>query len=225
MQAQHDKRYPNEDAAYRDARTALLQAELELDAKVNEVATLRAALPDGGAVKEDYVFRTATDGQEHDIRLSELFAPGKDSLFLYSFMWGPGMENPCPACTSAIDGFNGVADHIGDRINVAIVAKNPIGTIMDVAKARGWTDLRFLSSADNSYNDDYFAHGASGNQIPAANIFVRRPDGIRHFWGAEMLYVDRPGHPRHVDQIWPIWQILDLTPEGRGTNWFPSLSY
>ena len=225
MRYTHDKRYPGEDDAYRAARNALLQAELELDAKVNEVAALRRRLPDGGRVKEDYVLRTIDDGAERDIRLSELFAPGKDSLFLYSFMWGPRMRKPCPMCSSMIDGLNGVGDHISDRVNVAVVAKYPIRRIMEVADARGWSKLRFLSSADSGYNDDYFATGENGSQLPAANVFVRRPDGIRHFWGAEMLYVDRPEQPRHVDRIWPIWNLFDLTPEGRGTDWYPKLDY
>ncbi len=225
MTATHDKRYPGETDQYRQARSALLNAELELDQMVRKVAGMRRDLPPGGAVPQNYVFHTMENGAKADVRLSELFAPGKDTLFLYSYMYAPDATSPCPACTSLVDGFNGVADHVLDRVNMAVVAKAPIENFSALASDRGWSKLRFLSSSDNSYNDDYFAVNASGNQIPAANIFVKKDGEIRHFWGAELLYVERPGHPRHVDQIWPIWNILDLTPEGRGTDWFPSLNY
>ena len=174
---------------------------------------------------QDYRFVTTAEGAEREIRLSELFAPGSDTLFLYSFMYAPDADAPCPACTSLVDGFAGIARHVADRINMAVVAKAPISKLDALARERRWSTIRLLSSFDNSYNNDYFAVNARGAQIPAANVFVRRDGEIRHFWGAEMLYVDRPGHPRHVDQIWPIWNILDLTPEGRGTDWFPKLDY
>lgn len=225
MTASHDKRFPGEDETYRDARNALLAAELELETKVHEVAELRRNLPEGGPIKEDYVFQTTQNGVKRDVRLSELFRPGDDTLFLYSYMYGPNDEAPCPACSSLVDGFDGVWDHIADRISVAVVAKSPIDRFAALAQKRGWTNVRLLSSAKNTYNTDYLAENSAGFQLPAANIFVRRNGQIRHFWGAELLYVDRPGHPRHVDQIWPIWNILDLTPGGRGTDWFPQLSY
>ena len=221
----HDKHYPGEDATYRQARNALLKAELELEEKVREVSAMRQALPCGGAIAEDYEFDTIEDGATVKIRLSNLFAPGKSTLFLYSFMFGPHDENPCPACTSLVDGFNGIKDHIQDRVSLAVVARSPISRLADFAASRGWSGIRLLSSAGNSYNSDYFAENAEGVQIPAANIFVRRDGEVRHFYGAEMLYVDQPGrHPRHMDRVWPIWNLFDMTPEGRG-DWFPKLDY
>lgn len=222
----HDKTFPSETAEYRAARNELLKAELELDAKVQKIAEMRRALPDGGLIPEDYLFETFDGaGQETRIHLSDLFAPGKDTLFLYSFMLAPDTQNACPACTSIIDGLSGISQHLKDRLNFAVVAKAPINQFDALAKSRNWSGVKLLSSFDNNYNDDYFAVGANGEQTPAANIFVKRNDGIHHFWGAELLYVDRPGHPRHVDQIWPMWNVFDLTPEGRGTDWFPKLSY
>lgn len=222
----HDKTYPGETADYRAARNQLLQAELELDARVQKVAEMRRSLPDGGLIPEDYAFGTLDGaGQETKVHLSNLFATGKDTLFLYSFMLAPDTQNVCPACTSIIDGLSGITQHLRDRLNFAIVAKAPITQFDALARSRNWGDVKLLSSFNNDYNDDYFAVGASGNQIPAANIFVKRADGIHHFWGAELLYVDRPTHPRHVDQIWPMWNVFDLTPEGRGTDWFPKISY
>ncbi len=225
MSVAHNTRFPGEDPAYRQARDELLDAELKLDRMVKRVASLRRDLPLGGPVPQDYCFQTLADGVERDIRLSELFAPDKDTLFLYSFMYAPSDSAPCPACTSLVDGFNGIADHIADRINMAVVAKAPISKTMELAKSRGWTKIRFLSSHDNSFNEDYHAVNTREMQIPAANVFVRKGNEVRHFWSAELLYVDRPEHPRHVDQIWPIWNILDMTPEGRGTDWFPKLNY
>jgi len=225
MHSLHDRRFPGEDKAYRDARNTLLAAELALEDQLREVVAMRQALPAGGKVAEDYAFATIGNGGERTVRLSELFEPGKDSLFLYSFMFGPDDEKPCPACTSLIDGLNGVCSHIENRMNIAVVAKSPIGRIVEFAEGRGWQGIRLLSSAANSYNTDYFAETADGGQIPAANVFVRRNGEIRHFYNAEMLYVDQPGrHPRHIDRIWPIWNIFDLTPEGRG-EWWPNLAY
>lgn len=222
----HDKTYPGETAGYRAARNELLKAELELDAKVQEVAKMRGALPEGGLIPEDYAFETLISaGQVAPVHLSELFAPGKDTLFLYSFMLAPDAENVCTSCTSIIDGLSGISQHLQDRLNFAAIAKAPINQFDALAKSRNWSGVKLLSSFGNSYNDDYFAVGANGNQIPAANIFVKSDDGIHHFWGAELLYVDRPSHPRHVDQIWPLWNVFDLTPEGRGTDWFPKLNY
>ena len=221
----HDKRYPGEDGAYRRARDRLLQAEIELDAKVQEVASLRRELPVGGMVVNDYVFEKLVGDDVREVRLSELFPPGKSTLMLYSFMYSDAMEAACPACTSLIDGLSGIQGHLADRMGFAVVAKSPIGRLAGLAEERGWGDVLLLSSAGNTYNRDYYAETPEGNQIPAANVFVRRDDGIHHFWGAEMLYVNKPGHPRHVDQFWPVWQLMDLTPEGRGTDWFPKLQY
>ena len=225
MTGLHDKRFPGEAEQYISARNRLLEAELALEDQLRSVAELRQALPDGGAAPLDYAFETIEDGRPSTVHMSELFLDGKPNLFLYSFMYGPDDDQPCPACTSLVDGFNGIAAHIGSAMNMAVVAKAPIEKIADFAAPRGWSGIRLLSSAGNSYNSDYFAETPDGRQIPAANIFIRRDGEIRHFYGTEMLYVDRPRqHPRHVDRIWPIWNLLDMTPEGRG-DWFPKLAY
>lgn len=221
----HDRHFPGEDANYRQARNELLEAELALEEQLRKVADMRHALPAGGPVAEDYVFDTLEDGQDGTIRISDLFTPGKSNLFLYSFMFGPNDEQPCPACTSIVDGFNGIATHLDSFINLAIVAKAPIHRFADFAESRGWDGVRLLSSAGNSYNSDYFAETPAGNQMPAANIFTRRDGQTRHFYSTELLYVDQPGrHPRHVDRLWPVWNLLDMTPEGRDV-WDPKLSY
>lgn len=224
--------FPNESPAYRSSRDQLLQAEIELRRKLEEVAALRRTLPLGGKVQEDYVFeeggRDIDDVEtKRQVRLSELFQPGKDTLILYSYMFGPAMRQPCTSCTSILDGLNGTAPHVMQRVNLAAVAKSPIERIRDVARERGWRNLRLLSSANNSYNTDYHGENPKGDQLPALNVFVRRPDGIYHTYNTELLYApSEPGQDgRHVDLIWPLWNLFDYTPEGRGSSWYPRLSY
>lgn len=224
----HAFRFPGESDQYRSARNQLLTAELELREALEQVAARRRTLPLGGRVEEDYVFEEMQPDPGADasrkVRLSELFAPRKASLIVYSFMYGPDAELPCPMCTSFLDGLDGSAPHITQRANLAVVAKSPIGRIRQWAARRGWRYLRVLSSAGNTYNADYFAESPDGQQLPACNVFTKSKDGIYHFYATEMLYAPVDGHPRHMDLLWPIWNVFDLTPEGRG-EWAPQLSY
>lgn len=218
-------RFPNESADYRTARDELLAAESELRAQVERVAALRRELPRGGALKHDYVFEELVDGQVRPIQLSELFTPEKSTTLIYSFMYGPAMKQACPMCTSLLDALNGSAPDIRQRINFVVVAKSPIGRVMEHAEARGWNHLRLLSSHGTRYNADYYGENAEGSQRPMANVFVRDEQGIHHFWGSELCFAPAPGEPRHVDLLWPLWNVLDLTPGGRGGEWHPQLSY
>jgi len=222
----HDKRFPNESESYRSARDELLRAEVELRAHVEKVAAQRRRLPVGGRLKEDYLFeRMGPGGNVEQVRLSELFAPGKDSLVIYSFMYGPTARAACPSCTSLIDGFDATAPHMLQRVNMVVVAKSPVARITEFARDRGWSRIPLLSSHQNTYNADYWAEDEAENQMPMVNVFARRDGGIYHFWGSELLYAGLEGHPRHVDLLWPLWNIFDLTPEGRGADWYPKLSY
>jgi predicted dithiol-disulfide oxidoreductase (DUF899 family) len=184
---------------------------------------LRRALPLGGALKEDYVFdELGKNGRARKVKLSELFEDGKNSLFLYSFMYGPKMKEACPMCSSFLDGLNGNAAHIAQRINLAVIARSPIQRIAKFARQRGWNNLRLLSSARNTYNADYFGEDANGEQDTMANVFVRRDGKIYHFWGTEKQPAYPDGDPCHMDTMWPLWNVLDTTPEGRG-DWYPPL--
>jgi predicted dithiol-disulfide oxidoreductase (DUF899 family) len=200
-----------------------LKAEVALRRQIEEVAALRRQLPLGGQVPEDYVF----DEKGPSVRLSELFDEKSQSLVLYSFMYGPNMEEPCPMCTSILDGLNGSAPHIRQRPSFAVVAKSPIDRILKFAGERGWTNLRLLSSANNTYNRDYRGETPEGNQMPALNVFVRRDGKVQHFYHTELLWMpsEKGQNSRHVDSIWPLWNLLDFTPEGRGTDWYPRLTY
>lgn len=228
----HGKRFPGESADYRAARDSLLREEMELRRSIEKVAELRRALPAGGAVSQDYLFEEgAADLAEsqtvRQVRMSELFRSGWASLVVYNFMYGPAMEVPCPMCASMLDGLNGNALHAAQRTNLVVVAKSPIHRIRAFARGRGWRNLRLLSSADNSYNRDYHGEDEKGVQQPMLNAFVKRDGVIRHFWASELLFAPTdPGqNPRHVDLIWPLWNVLDCTPEGRGKDWYPKLSY
>lgn len=226
--ALHSNRFPGESASYREARDKLLKAEMDLRKRIEEVAALRRQLPLGGAVPQDYVFEEAgEDSAPRSVRLSELFALGKDTLALYSYMYGPEMKEPCVSCTSILDGLNGTSQHVVQRINFAAVAKSPVARIQTVARDRGWNNLRLLSSHGNTYNHDYYGEGPKGEQQPSLNIFVRRDGKIHHFYHTELLFApSEPGQDgRHVDLIWPLWNMFDFTPEGRGTNWYPKLKY
>ena len=213
-------KFPNESRFYRAARGKLLRAETELRRKVEQVAALRRKLPAGGAVPEDYVF----ESESGNVNLSGLFERG-DTLVAYSFMYSPKMARPCPMCSSMLDGLNGNARHIAERTNLVVIAKSPLPRILEFARARGWSRLRVLSSANNTYNRDYHGEASDGSQWPIMNVFVRRKGAIRHFWASEMLASKtEPGQDgRHVDTTWPLWNLLDLTPEGRGKDWRPSL--
>jgi predicted dithiol-disulfide oxidoreductase (DUF899 family) len=141
---------------------------------------------------------------------------------------GPdAMAEPCPSCTSILDGLNGSVVHARDRVNVAVVAKSPIERIRKFARERGWKNLHLLSSAHNSYNADYHGETAKGEEMPVFNVFVRRGGRIHLFYGTELFFLPwkRGEEPRHMDSIWPVRSLFDLTPEGRGTDWSPQLSY
>jgi predicted dithiol-disulfide oxidoreductase (DUF899 family) len=225
--SKHSVRFPGESESYRAARNELLDAEMQLRSNIEAVAKMRRNLPLGGELAEDYVFDEADEGSERQVRLAELFAEGKDTLIIYSFMYGPQMAQPCVACTSILDALDGEAPHVMQRTNLAVVAKSPIARIMEFANGRGWRNLRLLSSAGNTYNHDYHAESAKGDQLPALNVFVRRAGAIHHFYNTELLYAQpEPGQDgRHVDLIWPLWNLFDFTPEGRGEKWYPRLSY
>ncbi|MGH1537870.1 MAG: DUF899 family protein [Gammaproteobacteria bacterium] len=224
--------FPNESDQYRKARNELLQKEIELRKTIEKVSTLRRTLPQGGKLKNNYLFEegatSLTDLETvKQTCFSELFEENKRSLVIYSFMYGPNMAEPCPACTSILDGLNGSAPHISERVNFVVVAKSPIQRVRKWAKTRCWTNLRLLSSSQNTYNSDYHAETESQEQIPALNVFIKSESSIVHSYNTELLYMPTEDNqdPRHVDSLWPLWNIFDLTPNGRGKDWYPKLEY
>ena len=228
----HSVGFPGESEPYRSARNDLLHAEVELRKQIENVAALRRKLPLGGEIPQDYVFEEgaldlADRATVRQVKMLDLFHPGKDSLILYNFMYGPRMEHPCPMCTSLLDSLDGSVLHATQRINFAVVAKSPVQRIRDFVRQRGWTNFRILSSGNNTYNLDYHGETVDGDQMPALNVFVRKGDKISHFYNTELFFVppEKGQNPRHVDLLWPLWNLFDLTPEGRGPDWYPKLSY
>jgi predicted dithiol-disulfide oxidoreductase (DUF899 family) len=238
--------FPGESGEYRAARNLLLEQEIELRRAMEAVAEARRRLPPGGVVPEDYVFQAhGPDGTPARVRLPELFAPGTNSLVIYSMMFpraadddSPGPpggqtallplgEGPCPSCTALLDQLDGAAEHVGQHLNFAVAAKAPLERLVTFAAERGWRRLRLLSSAGTTYNRDYLAETADGGQQPMLNVFHRDGETIRHFWGSELFYAPAdPGQePRHVGTIEPLWNLFDFTREGRPANWHEQFSY
>jgi predicted dithiol-disulfide oxidoreductase (DUF899 family) len=237
--------FPGESAEYRAARNRLLDREIELRLAMEAVAEARRRLPPGGVVPQDYAFQAqGPDGGPAEVRLSELFAPGKNSLVIYSMMFpratddttpGPSggqtaklplAEGPCPSCTALLDQLDGAAGHAAQHVNLAVAAKAPLQRLLTFATERGWRRLPAVLGRHHLQRD-YLAETADGSQQPMLNVFHRDGQTIRHFWGSELFYapVDPGQEPRHVGTIEPLWNLFDLTREGRPANWHEQFSY
>jgi predicted dithiol-disulfide oxidoreductase (DUF899 family) len=233
--------FPGESADHRAARERLLAREIELRAAMEAVAAERRALPPGGIVPQDYEFH----GADGPVRLSELFAPGRDSLVIYNMMFprAPGDERrgpesgttaelplgqgPCPSCTALLDQLEGAVEHVEPLLNFVVIAEAPVEHLLAFARERGWRRLRLLSSGGTTFKRDYHAETAEGSQLPMLTVFHRDGDAIRHFWSSEIFYAPtEPGQdPRHAGTLEPSWNMFDLTPEGRVEDWDEQLCY
>ncbi|TCU11200.1 DUF899 family protein [Rhizobium sullae] len=215
-------RFPNESEDYRRARDALLAEEIELRRHIERVAEQRRALPPGGGVRKEYRFQ----GNGGPVTLKDLFAD-KDTLVVYSYMFGPERERPCPMCTCLLSAWDGEVPDMQQRVALAVVARSPIERLLSFKKERGWRYLPLYSDIDGDYSRDYRALGEGGSDDAALNVFTRRDGTIRHFWSEEMGQVTAdPGQdPRGAPDPMPIWTVLDTTPEGRPADWYPKLSY
>lgn len=215
-------RFPNESDDYRRARDALLAEEIELRRHIERVAEQRRALPPGGKVTGHYQF----DGENGPVDFAGLFGD-KQTLVVYSYMFGPQRGRPCPMCTSLLSAWDGEARDIGQRIALAVVARSPIERLVAFKNERGWRHLKLYSDTDGHYSRDYHGIGKDGGDDPAFNVFTRRDGGIRHFWGGEMgpQSADPGQDPRGAPDLMPLWTVLDATPEGRGGDWYPKLDY
>jgi predicted dithiol-disulfide oxidoreductase (DUF899 family) len=213
-------RFPNESEAYRRARNALLVEEIELRRHIERVAEQRRQLPPGGEVTHEYRF----EGERGPVSLAELFGD-KKTLVVYSYMFGPKRERPCPMCTSLMSSWEEKVPDIEQRVGFAMVARSPIQRLVAAKQARGWTKLKVYSDIDGAYTRDYVS--AEDADIPAYNVFTRKDGPIRHFWSGEMggEMADPGQDPRGAPDPDPLWTILDTTPEGRGSDWYPKLEY
>jgi predicted dithiol-disulfide oxidoreductase (DUF899 family) len=238
--------FPGESPEYRVARDALLEREVALRREMEAVAEERRALPPGGVVPEDYVFQgEGADVRPADVRLSELFAPGRDTLLIYSYMFprhreddrpGPAggesaelalEDGPCPSCTSLLDQWEGAAPHLAPLVNLVVAAKAPLSHLLTFGRERGWRHLTLVSCHSNTYSRDYRGVYVDGGPAPMLNVFRRDGETIRHFWGAELTHAAAdPGQdPRALGTLEPVWTMLDLTPEGRRPDWDEQIQY
>lgn len=213
-------RFPNESAEYRRARNALLAEEIELRRHIERVAAQRRALPAGGPVTGDYRF----EGEDGPVRFADLFG-NKETLVVYSFMYGSDRARPCPMCTSLLASWELKVPDFEQRVALAAVARSPIDRLVAYKRERGWSRLKVYSDGDGAYTRDYVS--SEDADIPGYTVFTRRNGTIHHFWSGEIggAMADPGQDPRGAPDLDPLWTILDTTPEGRGTDWYPKLDY
>ncbi len=222
LAAAASKPYPNDSAEYRKARTALLAEEIELRRHIERVAAQRRALPPGGEARE-YAF---ADENGKTVGLVDLF--GKhDALVSYFWMYGPERERPCPMCTAFLGAMDIPAADIAQRAAFAVIGRSPVERQLAFARERGWRNLKFYAAIGDDFVRDYRGFGSDGSEVPALDVWVRDRQGkVRHFWGSELGATADPGQdPRGAPDPTPLWNILDLTPAGRGSDWYPKLAY
>jgi predicted dithiol-disulfide oxidoreductase (DUF899 family) len=219
----------NESEDYLTARETLRLAEIELMQHSEKVAALRRALPQGATVR-DYEFLegppglAAGDEPARTVKLSELFTSSSRPLVIYHFMFGKAQTRPCPMCTLWIDGINGVANHLTQNIDLAIVAAADLKILRDHARNRGWNNIRLLSAGSSTFKYDLGSEDTSGAQDSSISVFTKDADGtVSHTYSAHPR-MSPDIKERGIDLLTPVWNFLDLTPQGRG-KWYPSLSY
>ena len=212
--------FPNETAEYRTARNELLVEEIELRRHIERVAAQRRALPQGGEVQHDFELVSETGS----IRFSSLFGD-KDTLMVYSMMYGPERKAPCPMCTSFLSSWNGTAVNLRERCAIAVAARSPIDRLLDYKKQRGFTNLPFVSDMSGDYTRTYVSPDDA--DVPGFGVFTRRNGVVFHYYSGEMssAMADAGQDPRGAPDLDPLWLMLDLTPEGRGADWYPKLHY
>ncbi|MFC5860780.1 DUF899 family protein [Acidicapsa dinghuensis] len=220
LAARNRAHYPNESEDYRSARNRLLVQELELRRLIERVAEQRRALPPGGEIVEDFELT----GESGPVRFSSLFGD-KQTLMVYSMMFGPQRKAPCPVCTSFLSAWNGVGLNLRDRIAIVVTARSPMERLLEYKKQRGFANLPFVSDGTGNYTRTYVS--AQDADMAGISIFTRRAGKIYHFYTNEMNgeMCDPGQDPRGAPDLDPLWLMLDLTPEGRGTDWYPKLSY
>jgi len=214
-------RYPNESAEYRRARETLLAEEIELRRHTSAWPSSAAGFR-RGEVRKNYAF----EGENGRASFADLFGD-KDTLVVYNYMFGPQRERPCPMCTSLLSAWDGEVPDILQRVALAVVARSPIERLKAFKRERGWHYLPLYQDISGEFSRDYHALTRDGGDDAAFNVFARRDGIIRHFWGGEMNAASAdPGQdPRGAPDLMPLWTILDVTPEGRGTDWYPKLNY
>ncbi len=215
--------FPGASAAYEAARQALLAEEIRFRRHMTRLVAQRQALPPGPVIQKNYRFMTA---QGAEVSLLDLFED-KSTLVTYFWMYGPQRKRPCPMCTNWLGAVNGNAADIQQRVALKILGRSTVERQTAFAQERGWRDLQFAQTVGDDYANDLGLLAPNGDESPALTVFQREGDDVRLFWASEMTQdMADPGQdPRDAPDIASLWSVLDLTPEGRGTDWYPKLSY
>lgn len=215
--------FKGESDSYRAARTALLAEEIEFRRHMTRLVEQRQALPPGPVIEKDYRFKDANGAE---LGLPDLFGD-KQTLVTYFWMYGPQRERPCPMCTNWLGAVNGNAADIKQRVALKIFGRSPVARQIAFAQERGWRDLDFVQTIGDDYANGLGLLDDKGFEMPALVVFKRDGSKVRLFWASEMSgeMADPGQDPRGAPDIASLWSILDLTPEGRGTDWYPKLSY
>ena len=220
LAATNKAHFPNESAEYRAARNALLVEEIELRRQLERVAVQRRALPAGGEIPRDFELVSESGA----LRLSSLFGD-KDTLLVYSMMFGPQRKAACPMCTSFLNSWNGTAINLRERVAIAAMARSPIERLVEFKRQRGFANLPFFSDGSGEYTRTYVS--AEDADVPGFSVFTRADGKVRHFYSGEMsgTMADPGQDPRGAPDADPLWLMLDMTPQGRGADWYPKLDY
>jgi predicted dithiol-disulfide oxidoreductase (DUF899 family) len=215
--------FPGETAEYRRARKALLQEEIEFRRHMTRLTEQRRSLPDGPVISKSYRFK---DENGKNVGLADLFGERK-TLVTYFWMFGPQRERPCPMCTNWLGAVNGNAADIKQRVALTVIGRSLVERQLAFARERGWRDLDFVQTVGDDYASDLGLINSDGSENPALVVFKRDGGSVRLFWASEMRreMADPGQDPRDAPDIASLWSILDLTPDGRGTDWYPKLRY
>jgi predicted dithiol-disulfide oxidoreductase (DUF899 family) len=221
LAASTSRPYPNDSAEYRAARQALLVEEIELRRHIARVAEQRRNLPRGGEAR-DYRF---IDEAGKTVGLADMFG-NRATLITYFWMYGPQRERPCPMCTSLLGSFDTPARDLTQRVALAVIGRSPVARQLAFARERGWRNLRFYQCIGDDFARDYRGLAPDGSEWPALDVWVKEGKSVRHFWAGESAGTQDPGQDPHgAPDPTPLWTLLDLTPDGRGTDWYPKLEY
>ncbi len=218
----------NESPEYLAKREQLRLAEIDLMRQREHVAELRRNLPEGAPL-QDYQFEEGPSDLNagdapRNVHLSELFTKPNRSVVIYHFMFGKKQAKACPMCTAWLDSANGVAHHLAQNLDFAVVAAADLSTLRAFGRERGWDRLRLLSASKSTFKFDLGSEDEEGGQDSTISVFTRDAKGTVHHAYSVHPRTGPDIQERGIDLYTPIWHYLDLTPQGRGT-WSASLSY
>ena len=215
--------FPGESEAYASARQGLLAEEIDLRRQLAEVARHRRSLPPGPIIEARYRF---VDANGSEVGLIDLFGEHQ-TLVTYFWMYGPQRARPCPMCTNLLGPLNGNATDIKQLAALKVLGRSPVERQLAFAHERGWTALDFVQTVGDDYAHDIGVLTPEGDEYPALVVYRREGEAVRLFWAGEISgeMADPGQDPRGAPDFAPLWNVLDMTPEGRDPDWYPKLSY